>query len=75
MGYTAIRLGHPNHQVAFYHIPNRPLGSVPVMTLGSLAVVAIGPLNVVSGAGTVGIVQVSNRSVELFVLKCAEGFA
>ena len=54
------------HQIAFYHIPNRSFGSVPVMVLGPLSVVPIGSFNMVSSTGTVPVIQVGDCPFEPF---------
>ena len=62
----SIVIGFPQHEVTFYHIPNRPLGSVTIMTFGPLSVVPIGSLNVVSSARTIPVIQVGDCPFELF---------
>ncbi len=56
----------PQHQVALYHVPNCPIGAVPVMVLGPLSVVPIGSFNVVSSTGTVPVIQVGDCPFEFF---------
>ena len=69
---VSIPFASPEHQVAFNHVPNCSLGSVPVMTLGPLSVVLIGSFNVVSGAGTVPVIQVGDCPFELFPFQYLE---